>query len=671
MSPPAADPGAMNSDSDSDDVPLGQRKPKPEPNGAAVKSKAASIRSSDSSEEGSDSDASNSSSSGGDDSSDDDKPLGQRQKAKSTPTKKQAAPKSREPRTKVKRTRSERSSGDERGPKRGKGGQQLWKTLKHCGVLFPPEYVPHGVKMLYEEVVNGQSVKVPVDLTPDQEEVATMFAIMKETDYMNKPLFLKNFWAGFKEVLGKKHKIQALDKCDFTPIFDYLMAEREKKKAMTKEEKEKLKKERELAEGKYKTALVDGRVEPVGNFRVEPPGLFRGRGEHPKMGMIKKRIYPRDITINIGEGEPLPEHPYPGQQWKEVKHDHSVTWLAYWKDTISNKDFKYVFLGATSTFKADSDLAKYEKARALKEIIHEVRRNYESDLGSKEDQKRQMAVALYFIDKLALRAGHEKDEDEADTVGCCTLKVENVECLPPCTIRFDFLGKDSIRYENSVEVDVRVYSNVEKFRRLDGFGKKKVPTDQLFDTFDAQDLNKKLKEIMPGLSVKVFRTYNASIVLDRLLHELEASSTSIGVDEKKADYDKANKEVAILCNHQRSESKAHGNQMEKLNAKLTELTTELQALEDELKAIGKGGDTTSVKSKIEKKKAQLAKAQLQARVKEDLKTVALGTSKINYMDPRITVAWCKRNEVPIEKVFNKSLLGKFSWAMEVEPSYRF
>ena len=38
-----------------------------------------------------------------------------------------------------------------------------------------------------------------------------------------------------------------------------------------------------------------------------------------------------------------------------------MTWLAYWKDTISAKDFKYVFLGATSSFKADSDLAKYEK----------------------------------------------------------------------------------------------------------------------------------------------------------------------------------------------------------------------------------------------------------------------------------------------------------------------
>ncbi len=84
---------------------------------------------------------------------------------------------------------------------------------------------------------------------------------------------------------------------------------------------------------------------------------------------------------------------------------------------------RYVFLGATSTFKADSDLAKYEKARKLKEIIVDVRKNYERDWDSSDQRKRQMGVAMYFIDKLALRAGHEKDEDEADTVGCCTLKV--------------------------------------------------------------------------------------------------------------------------------------------------------------------------------------------------------------------------------------------------------
>ena len=37
------------------------------------------------------------------------------------------------------------------------------------------------------------------------------------------------------------------------------------------------------------------------------------------------------------------------------------------------------------------------------------------------------ATALYFIDKLALRAGNEKDPDEsADTVGCCSLRVEHI-----------------------------------------------------------------------------------------------------------------------------------------------------------------------------------------------------------------------------------------------------
>lgn len=67
----------------------------------------------------------------------------------------------------------------------------------------------------------------------------------------------------------------------------------------------------------------------------------------------------------------------------------------------------------------------------------------------------------------------------------------------------------------------------------------------------------------------------------------------------------------------------------------------------------------------------MAKHELQAKVKEDLKTVALGTSKINYLDPRITVAWCKLHEVPVEKIFNRSLLSKFHWAMDVEPEFRF
>ena len=79
----------------------------------------------------------------------------------------------------------------------------------------------------------------------------------------------------------------------------------------------------------------------------------------------------------------------------------------------------------------------------------------------------------------------------------------------------------------------------------------------------------------------------------------------------------------------------------------------------------------SLRNKISKKKEQISKAEINAQVKDDLKTVALGTSKINYLDPRITVAWCKRHEVPIEKVFNKSLLSKFFWAMDCDPEFKF
>ena len=86
---------------------------------------------------------------------------------------------------------------------------------------------------------------------------------------------------------------------------------------------------------------------------------------------------------------------------------------------------------------------------------------------------------------------------------------------------------------------------------------------------------------------------------------------------------------------------------------------------------GRNVSVDIIKGRIERKRAQIVKQEITAKNKEELKTVALGTSKINYLDPRITVAWCKRNEVPIEKVFNKSLLSKFLWAMDVEPSFKF
>ena len=78
-----------------------------------------------------------------------------------------------------------------------------------------------------------------------------------------------------------------------------------------------------------------------------------------------------------------------------------------------------------------------------------------------------------------------------------------------------------------------------------------------------------------------------------------------------------------------------------------------------------------LQKRVESRTKMLEKLELSRNTKEALKEVALGTSKINYMDPRITVAWCKRTETPVQLVFNKALLTKFVWAMDTEPSYEF
>ena len=70
---------------------------------------------------------------------------------------------------------------------------------------------------------------------------------------------------------------------------------------MSKEEKQKLKEENQKIADKFGNCIMDGHKQKVGNYRVEPPGLFRGRGDHPKQGKLKTRLQPEDITINIGK----------------------------------------------------------------------------------------------------------------------------------------------------------------------------------------------------------------------------------------------------------------------------------------------------------------------------------------------------------------------------------
>ena len=436
-------------------------------------------------------------------------------------------------------------------------GDIRWKTLSHNGVVFPPPYVPHGIPIYY-----GTQL---FHMNPEEEELATMFAEMRDTDYYQKPRFRNNFFTEWRKVLDKRgsHPIEKLELCDFTAIYENYRKEVDKRKSRSPEEKKKKKEEEKALDAKYKYCLWDGRKEKIANYIVEKPGLFRGRGDHPKTGMLKARVYPEQVIINIGEGEEVPPPP-PGHQWKEIIHDHRVTWLASWKDSV-NDNVKYMMLAASSAVKGESDILKFEKARALEKHVADVRASYHRDFHSKDIGVQQRAVATYFIDKLALRAGNSKDDQkEADTVGCCSLRRCNITPLPNNMLYFNFKGKDSIDYINTVEVDPVVHALISKWHKM------LANHQPYFGDNEPDDVNEHLKSFMPGLTAKVFRTYNASRCLQ---NEFDTNPCSMTASEpEKVEYfNAANTKVALLCNHQRSVPKSFGTTKMKMNAKLDEL----------------------------------------------------------------------------------------------------
>lgn len=441
-----------------------------------------------------------------------------------------------------------------------------WETLQHNGVVFPPPYepLPKNVKVLYDGV--------PITLAPEAEEVATFFGgMLSSTHNVENPVFQKNFFEDFQEEIkksggakdreGNKIAIKEFSKLDFKPIFNYLDGKNQEKKARSSAEKKSDKAEKDVIEAPYTTCLWDGRKEQVGNFRVEPPGLFRGRGDHPKTGKVKHRVSPEQITINIGTDAVVPSPPE-GHKWKAIQHDNKATWLAMWQENI-NGAYKYVMLAAKSSVKGQSDFKKFEKARELKKHIDRIRKDYTKDLRSELNADRQRATAVYLIDKFALRAGNEKDaENEAETVGCCSLKYEHVTLKPPNIVIFDFLGKDSIRFYDEVKVDDQVFKNLKIFKKSP-----KKDGDDIFDRLTTTQLNKHLTKYMPGLSAKVFRTYNASYTMSSLLKELKNSGLSD--PEKIKLYNDCNRKVAILCNHKRTVGAGHEAQMEKMTDRVS------------------------------------------------------------------------------------------------------
>ena len=509
-----------------------------------------------------------------------------------------------------------------------------WRTLVHNGVALPPPYQPKGLSIK----VRGETVK----LDPLQEEMAYAWALKKDTPYVKDPVFCNNFLQDFLKTFNGRFDGVKLEEIDFSEVFDYV--ERERALKADKEYRKKLsaerKKIREELKAKYGWAEMDGKKFEVANWMVEPPGIFMGRGQHPLRGRWKPRIYEEDITLNLGEDAPVP----PGN-WGKIVHDHDSMWLARWNDKLTGKE-KYVWLSDTATIRQKRDREKYDKALKLGKHIDEVRSAIMKALHSDDPKKRQIAMACYLIDKLALRVGDEKDPDEADTVGATTLRVEHVK-LSGTRLALDFLGKDSVRWQK--ELDLSKEPPVVRKVLTELLAGKK-PGDQIFDAVSSRSVNNFLGKILNGLTAKVFRTYLATNVV---IETLKNSPLDVarGSEQAAIYYAKlANLQAAITCNHKRAPPKNWENSI----ARKEEAVRKAEARLEEAKSKKK-------KVNMDKLVARLEKARYNLELALRTKDYNLNTSIRNYIDPRVYKAWGQLVKLDWRKLYTASLQRKFKW----------
>ena len=546
-----------------------------------------------------------------------------------------------------------------------------WKTLQHNGILFPPNFESKGIKIK----IRGENV--PLNLL--QEEMVYQWSKKKDAPkpgdtekYIEDLTFQKNFVSDFSKAFNGKFKNLQYADIDFSIPYKLVDKEKEEKELLTKEDKKALaikrKEIREEMKTKYGKAIIDGKEVEVGNYMAEPPGIFMGRGDHPMRGRYKPRAIDKDVTLNLSKEAKIPKG-----NWGKIVHDRDSMWIANWMDILTQKR-KYVWLADTAGIKQERDQAKYDKARNLSKEIESVKTQIVKDMQNKEQKTKRIATACYLIYRTAMRVGDEKDPDEADTVGATTLRKEHVK-LTENEIQFDFLGKDSVRWRETIPAkghDKQFYDNLKESisNKKDG--------EEIFDGITSRHVNAYYSTIVKGLSAKVFRTYLASSVVSKYLRDHDNIKSES--DMKKMYHGKlANLNAAIMCNHKRTIPKNFELSLQKKKDTLKNVEktkpweksevllkkAQSKIVKTEKQKKEKNERIKKIKTVIRKSKGKhverIEKLELQINLTEKTRDYNLGTSLRNYIDPRIFKTWTDEVGAEWEKLYTSALQKKFLW----------
>ena len=358
----------------------------------------------------------------------------------------------------------------------------------------------------------------------------------------------------------------------------------------------------------FSKAIVDNRVQPIAGILAEPSSIFIGRGDHPLAGSYRRQLTSKDITINVTKGNVPKVSTLIGNSVIETNET--------WGGIRHDKDSRWI--------------ASWLDPVTKKRKYIWLTQDSEFKKGS-DKQKFDLAIRLKKGIKrvrkkiLKLAQSNIKQKKQIGTILFLIDKLGLRVGSKKKKDTVDTVGVSTLKVKNIkilsnqmislsfIGKDTIRYTNkfhvpLLIYNNLGTFINNKTKDDLLFESVSPRAANKILQSIMPGITSKTFRTYNSSKLFQEKLDLIP-----IDLDQKSvlSRVKEANIEVARVCNH-------------KKNCPNTNEAV-----------------------------------------------FSLGTSKSNYIDPRIIVALSKKLNIPINKFMSKSLIKKFNWAMDVTKDWRF
>lgn len=491
------------------------------------------------------------------------------------------------------------------------------KSLIHKGPVLPNEYE-------YQNLIEG--------LSPLAEEMLVNYVnklddnLKFRINISDTNLFNNNFYNCLKYELSSKF-INLKFPEDYKNIFQIIKENYNKPK--TKNDYE-----------EYSYAYINSNKEKILNYMIEPPGIFIGRGECKYNGMWKYRVENDDIIINFIKGDnniKLEELYFKEVQlkFKNIISNPTVTYIDRYFIHLgkSENENKYLYriakeirFSKDSTISHESDLNKFDKANKLIKNWDKINNYILENINNENKTISECAIISWLVQYTSIRIGSDKSS-ETNVVGASSLRTFNLDTEfkdNKYYLILDFIGKDSIRYNQKFEIPEIIYIKINKILKT------KSKDDFIFNVNSTQ-VNQFLDKCIQGITAKVFRTAWACKLLLELYNKNKSKFKDKSEKYKILLFKYLLIQISNKLNHKKATNKNN-------DIKINNLEKRIKEYKD--------------KDKIELYK-------LKINILKNSVDTNTSTALTSYIDPRIIINICKEQNIPLQKIYSKTLINYF------------